>query len=91
MAFTFPTHIDKDLSCQFTHIDSGNHLFKSLLAWIQRAAIHGFIPFGTDEIELLVITKGTKNWKFVLHSHSKIKAVHHMVSLIPNLLNPVLF
>jgi hypothetical protein len=52
---------------------------------IQRAAIHGFVPFGTDEIELLVITKGAKNWKFVLHSHSKIKTVHHMVSLIPNM------
>ena len=73
MAFTFPTHIDKDLSCQFTHVHSGDHLFKSLLASIQRAAIHGIIPFGTDELELLVITKGTKNWKFVLHGHSEIK------------------
>ena len=91
MAFTFQTHIDKDLSCQFTHVHSGYHLFKSLLASIQRAAIHGIIPFGTDEIELLVIPKSAKNWKFVLDSRSKIKAVHHMVSLIPNLLNPPFF
>ena len=69
MAFTFQAHIDKDLSCQFAHVHSGNHLFKSLLARIQRTAIHGFIPFGTDEIELLVITEGAKNWKFVLHRY----------------------
>ena len=91
MALTFPTHINEDLSSQFTHIHSGNHLFKSLLAWIQRTAIHGIIPFGTDKVELVVITKGAENWKFVLHTHSNIKTVHHMVSLFPNLLNPSFF
>ena len=88
MAFTFPTHINKDLSCQFSHVHSGNHLFKSLLASVQRAAIHSIIPFGTDEIKLHVITKGAKNWKFVLQSHFEIKTFHHMVSPTPNLLNP---